>query len=97
MLAGDRPHLKRIAEQAFQNYIAVLLASLLLLIPMQRPRVVATGLLTLGVVMGLWSVYRVSRALAASDEKQPKMMAAVEEVGAAARLFEVLFPSTQAT
>jgi len=72
ILAGARPHVKRIAEQAFSNYMVVLVASLLLLIPDQRARVAGAELGVLGALMGAWAVYRLVSALRMSDESFSK-------------------------
>ena len=68
ILSGSRPHIKRVAEQAFQNYIAVLLMALFFMQPRQSGRVLASELLGLGGGMSLWSIYRIFQTLRVSDE-----------------------------
>jgi hypothetical protein len=68
ILAGKRQHIKRVAEQAFQNYIVVLLAALLFVLPGQSRRTLAEALLAEGVFMGLWAAYRLARVFRVSDE-----------------------------
>lgn len=68
ILSGSRPHIKRVAEQAFQNYIAVLLLSMLFLVTEQPPRILAVQAVTLSVVMLVWAIHRLRRALSISDE-----------------------------
>jgi len=59
ILVGTRPQLKRVAEQAFQNYISVVLTALLFLFPRQTWAVLATEQLVLGVAMSALVVYRI--------------------------------------
>src|ERR1051325_11210391 len=68
ILSGSRPHIKRVAEQAFQNYIAVLFLSMLFLVAGQPPRVLAVQTVVLAAFMLAWAIYRLRRALAVSDE-----------------------------
>lgn len=68
MLAGDRPQLKRIAEQAFQNYIVVFLTALLFLIPHQEWRSLTTGMLIVASFMGIMTIYRIVALWRISDE-----------------------------
>src|SRR5215469_13197969 len=68
ILAGSRPHTKRVAEQAFQNYIAVLMLSMIFLEHGYPNRVIAVQMVTLSFVMTLWSVQRLRSALSVSDE-----------------------------
>jgi hypothetical protein len=68
ILAGKRPHIKRVAEQAFQNYIAVLLTALLFVSPGQGRRTLAVTLLAEAASMGLWAAYRLARVFRVSDE-----------------------------
>ncbi|HZU25000.1 MAG TPA: hypothetical protein VFA04_05735 [Bryobacteraceae bacterium] len=72
ILAGTRPHVKRIAEQAFNNYVAVLIASLFLLIPDQRGKIAGLELASIGIAMGGWAIYRLGSALRAADESFSK-------------------------
>lgn len=68
ILAGNRPHIKRVAGQAFQNYIAVLLWAMLFLVADQPPHVLAVQAVTLSAVMLVWAIHRLRRALSMSDE-----------------------------
>jgi hypothetical protein len=68
ILAGSRPHTKRVAEQAFQNYIAVLIISMLFLVETPGLRVLTVQMVLLGAVMIVWAIYRLRRALSDSDE-----------------------------
>jgi hypothetical protein len=68
ILAGTRPHVKRLAEQAFQNYIVVLIAAMFLLLAELPARVLATTLLLLATVMGGWTLFRVAASVRVADE-----------------------------
>jgi hypothetical protein len=67
ILAGTRPHIKRVAEQAFQNYITVLFLSMLFLETGEPPRVLAVQTVTISAVMLAWALLRLRRALSVSD------------------------------
>jgi hypothetical protein len=68
ILGGHRPHIKRVAEQAFQNYLAVLITSMLFLVHQSGQRVISLQMLAWGVVMLVWAAYRLRHALSRSDE-----------------------------
>ncbi len=58
ILAGGRSHTKMRAEQAFQNYIAVLFVALMELLPHMPVNVLSVSLLTQSVVMIVYAAYR---------------------------------------
>jgi len=68
ILLGTRPHLKRIAEQAFQNYLVVVLAALLLLVPDQDWRSIALEMLLAGAIMAAYATFRTVSAWRVSDD-----------------------------
>ena len=68
ILAGSRPHTKRIAEQAFQNYIAVLMLSMIFLEHGYPQRIIAVQMVTVSAVMTLWAIHRLRSALRVSDK-----------------------------
>ena len=68
ILSGTRPHIKRVAEQAFQNYIAALFTSAIFLLPLPLLRVYPVMLLAENGIMILWSVYRLVRTVRVRDE-----------------------------
>lgn len=67
ILGDDRPHLRAIAEQAFQNYMMVLVTSLLLLLPRQSMGAQGIELLTAGIAACIWALYRVRGVWRVSD------------------------------
>ena len=68
ILAASRPHTKRVAEQAFQNYITVLLLSMIFLEHGYPSRVIAVQMVVVSLLMTLWTVHRLRSALYVSDE-----------------------------
>src|SRR3954468_5057695 len=68
ILSGARPHVKRLAEQAFQNYVVVLISSLFFLIAGLSARVLTATLLLEGLIMGAWTLSRLAMTLRVADE-----------------------------
>jgi membrane-bound acyltransferase YfiQ involved in biofilm formation len=100
ILAGNRPHIKRIAEQAFQNYIVVLLAALFMLMPGTSHRMLATELTAISLIMTAWAVFRLVSALRISDESfskartrrrlLPSLLGYALMIAASAQMFAVM-------
>ena len=65
ILGPAHKHSKRLAEQAFQNYLAVLLVSLLAAYPDMGPISFGSNLLW---IAGIWGAWAISRALPALTE-----------------------------
>ena len=68
ILTGERAHLERMAEQAFQNYTVVLIIALLFVMPHQSWRQLAAILTLIGAAMTAWAVYRLVRTRRISDD-----------------------------
>ena len=69
ILGGDHATARRLAEQAFQNYLAVLLVSLLALFPGMSIADFAIAALTATVVQAGWVLWRVCVALVGALER----------------------------
>lgn len=67
ILAGERPQTKQLAEQAFQNYVAVLAVSLLFVCPRLDFGTLGSSLITQAAVMVIWVAFRLKKTLGMSD------------------------------
>jgi hypothetical protein len=67
ILGPGHTHSRRLAEQAFQNYIMVLITSLLIVIPTMVPTALGQTLLWMSGIWGLWAVSRAVRSIMNSE------------------------------
>jgi hypothetical protein len=58
ILGPEHKHSKRLAEQAFQNYLAVLLISLVVVFPGLGPISLGSSLIWMAGIWGLWAIAR---------------------------------------
>lgn len=58
ILGPTHKHSKRLAEQAFQNYLAVLMVSLITVFPGLGPITLGSSLLWMSGIWGLWAIVR---------------------------------------
>jgi hypothetical protein len=63
ILGPAHTHTRHLAEQAFQNYLMVLIISLLIVIPTMRPASLGQTLLWLAGLWGVWAVARATRSI----------------------------------
>lgn len=67
ILAGERPQTKQLAQQAFQNYIAVLAVSLLFVCPRLDVETLGASLIMQATVLIVWVAFRLKKTLGMSD------------------------------
>ena len=82
ILSGDRPHLKNLAAQSFQNYMAILLVSFLMLMPTTPARPLGFGLMAAAAINVAFTVYRLFTIAKATDAHLGRV-----------RRFRLLFPT----
>jgi hypothetical protein len=63
ILSEQHRNSKRLAEQAFQNYLAVLMVSLLALFPSLKPSELGASTLAVTIVWSVWVLVRLYQAL----------------------------------
>ncbi|HEX4861958.1 MAG TPA: hypothetical protein VFV07_12020 [Rhizomicrobium sp.] len=68
ILGPTHMHSRRLAEQAFQNYIMVLITSLLIVIPTMDPFSLGQTLLWMSGIWGVWAVARAARSIMNSEK-----------------------------
>jgi hypothetical protein len=66
---------KRLAEQAFQNYLAVLLVSLLALYPQISPASFGSATLSVIAIWAVWVMVRFYQTLTGPKEDEPRFLA----------------------
>ena len=67
ILSGERSHLKNVAAQSFQNYMAILLVSFLMLMPTTPARPLGFGLMAIAVANAAFATYRLFKVARAPD------------------------------
>ena len=72
ILGTGRKHPKRLAEQAFQNYLGVLFISLIALFSGLSARAFGYSILGATVTWSFWMLARVYRSIADPDTREPR-------------------------
>jgi len=74
-LGVGRGSSKRLAEQAFQNYLAVLMVSLLALYPQMSPTTFGSITLCVIAIWAVWVLVRLYQTFASPEDQEPRMLA----------------------
>ena len=74
ILGSKNKHSKRLAEQAFQNYIGVLVVSLMVLIPNISDKDFGFSLLCVSLAWGLWVLVRAFQSVIAHSGGYSRLM-----------------------
>jgi hypothetical protein len=74
-LGAGRTSSKRLAEQAFQNYLAVLMVSLLALYPQISPATFGSVTLCVTGLWAAWVLVRLYQTLASPADHEPRLLA----------------------
>jgi len=69
ILSADRLHLKQLAEQAYHNYVSVLLVTFLMLMPTSSRRGLAYALTAVAAIMITFTVWRLVALSRISDDR----------------------------
>jgi hypothetical protein len=75
ILSGGHESSKRLAEQAFQNYLAVMMVSLLALFPQISPATFGAVTLCVTAVWVAWELVRLYQTLASPRDHEPRLFA----------------------
>lgn len=67
ILGPAHTHSRHLAEQAFQNYLMVLIISLMIVIPTIEPATLGQTLLWMSGIWGLWAISRAARSIMNSE------------------------------
>src|ERR1700733_12677662 len=74
-LGAGRGSSKRLAEQAFQNYLAVMMVSLLALYPQMSPHTFGAITLCVIALWAVWVLVRLYQAFSSPDDHEPRLLA----------------------
>jgi hypothetical protein len=69
ILGPAHAHSRHLAEQAFQNYLMVLIVSLLSVIPTMQPASLGQSLLWMSGIWGIWAVSRAVRSIKLAERE----------------------------
>ena len=91
ILGGHHKHSQRLAEQSFQNYLAVLLVCLVALYPGTTFRTLGVSLLTMTVAWGGWIFARLYQTLTDAHGREKRIATARRFGGSVAGLVFLIY------